>query len=165
MVVAHSIDIQICYILLHFLHRRIMRSPARAPVSPRVAKRLQIIAMLTQHGEGIANREIGRQLGCSEGLVRKVKKVWWTQSKPGKLVIPEDRPRSGRPRKFSKRCDHLPCLCAFYIVICRYQRDILRLARKHPFWSSRKLVSFLDQKYKEVVNTLPGGAVFRVCSH
>ena len=80
--------------------------PPRAPMTARVAMRLKVMNILKEHqmsGDPISNCEVARRAGCSENLVRDVKVKYMSKLVPGKLFIPVDQPRGGRPVTFSTR--------------------------------------------------------------
>ena len=80
--------------------------PPEAPMSARVAMRLRVITILKEmkdKGTSMSNYQVAIKAGCSEKLVRNVKSKYMGDMVPGKILIPEDKPRSGRPRTYNDR--------------------------------------------------------------
>ncbi len=59
--------------------------------------RAKIVLLASQ---GFGNDQIAAQLGMSRQIVSKWRRRFWTHRLPGL----EDRPRGGRPARFSPRC-------------------------------------------------------------
>ena len=145
-------------------------SPAKkAGLTSWQAKRLRVIALLKEPGaDKLSNCEVGRRACVSEYLVRRVKKNWLEEAKEkarrGKLFVPTDQPRSGRPPKYSARCVffYLSLLHCFLSFI-RYKRSILSLARKHPFWTAKRLIQFVHNRSVANLQFANPGTHWMVC--
>ena len=139
----------------------------KLPFNDWQAKRLRVLNVLqAPGGMDLSNCEVGRRVHVSESLVRSVKKKWLEEAKAksaqGKVFVPCDAPRSGRPSKFSPRCYNFPC----FVIPClsiRYKRSILSLARKHPFWSASKLVAYVHERKIAALQFARPGTRWTVC--
>ena len=90
--------------------------PPKACMKPRVAKRLLVLEAIKNAPREKSIRAIGRDCGVSDKLVRNMKEKIRSSTQKGKLIIPEDLPRSGRPKKFSDRlCDLSYGICLVFL--------------------------------------------------
>ena len=119
-----------------------MRPGKKAALSEWQAKRLRVIAVLKEVGDTVSNCEVARRASVSEYLVRKFKLKWWKDVKEGinqgKLVVPKDDARQGRPKKFSPRCAFLPCWRSTVSHLCQTQKGNLEPCKKAPILDCRQ---------------------------
>ena len=142
-----------------------MKPPSKPPMTARVAKRLQVLKLLDSDDK-LSNCEIGRRTGVTEGVVRYIKDNGFPTTrqttKVGRFLFQrmpnvQDVHLSTHPGVHY----HL-CWSLFNVAfVFRYKRMILKLAKKHPFWGTKKIS---EKSHERQMKYLQPGARVCICT-
>lgn len=108
------------------------KAKAAAKRADKEALRAKVLSL---RATGLSFAEIGRRVQMEQSSVRKLVKLRMLTG------IVSDSSRKGRPSRLSKR----------------YKRGLLRMCRKHPFWSASKLADEMHNKMVKALADRPAG--------
>jgi hypothetical protein len=118
-------------------------------------RRMDVLTLWRSPGKK-SIRGIADQLSANPSTVYYIIKTWG-QAPP---MACADSPRKGRPPCYTARC----ASCSVFPLSHRYKRQIVRMALKHPFWSTNTLICKYHKHRMESHLQRPAGAVVKARS-